>query len=135
MRGKEVVVHHELQGRELSAVLLDPRLMRQALLNLFENAIQAMQGRGTLKVRARVVHLFDRPWAEVTVEDSGPGVEASMRQRIFEPFFTTKAAGIGLGLAVVKRIAEAHQGEVSVGDAVGGGAAFTLRWPSIAQKP
>ena len=53
-----------------------------------------------------------------------------MQQRIFEPFFTTKAAGIGLGLAVVKRIAEAHQGEATVRASALGGASFVLRWPA-----
>ena len=113
----------------LDEVAFDARLLRQALLNLFQNAVQAMHGAGTVRVHAHVVHLEGRTWAEIAVEDSGPGVEASMRERIFEPFFTTKAAGIGLGLAVVKRIAEAHQGQISVTAGGLGGACFRLRWP------
>jgi signal transduction histidine kinase len=116
-------------GEGLDQVSLDPRLMRQALLNLFENAIQALSGRGRVRIAAHVIDVSGRAFSEVVLEDSGPGVETSMQQRIFEPFFTTKAAGIGLGLAVVKRIAEAHQGEATVRSSSLGGAAFVLRWP------
>jgi signal transduction histidine kinase len=82
-----------------------------------------------MRIGAHVIEVSGRHFSEVVVEDSGPGVETNMQQRIFEPFFTTKAAGIGLGLAVVKRIAEAHQGEVLVRPSSLGGAAFVLRWP------
>jgi signal transduction histidine kinase len=66
---------------------------------------------------------------EVAVEDTGPGVDATTRQRLFEPLITTKEKGIGLGLALVKRIAERHGGSIEYSERPGGGARFTLRLP------
>jgi len=80
---------------------------------------------GTLSVRTA------RDGAHVRLEvcDTGPGVPEGMRQRVFEPFYSTKATGTGLGLAVVRRIAESHGGSAEVLDAPGGGARFVLRLP------
>ena len=76
-------------------------------------------------MRTRVEGAF----AVVEVTDSGPGVPAEQRPRIFEPFFTTKATGTGLGLAVVRRIAEGHGGSVDLAPPGRGGATFQLRLP------
>jgi two-component system, NtrC family, sensor histidine kinase HydH len=65
----------------------------------------------------------------VDVADAGRGIPAAHRPSIFQPFFTTKATGTGLGLAVVKRIVQAHRGEVSLETAEGKGTTFTLRLP------
>jgi signal transduction histidine kinase len=64
------------------------------------------------------------------VEDTGPGVDPATRRRLFEPLITTKERGIGLGLALCKRIAERHGGGISYSDVEGGGARFTLRLPA-----
>ena len=69
------------------------------------------------------------------VEDDGPGVAPSIRRRLFEPLITTKAHGVGLGLALVKRIAEQHGGAVAYGDREGGGACFTLQLPAPPEAP
>jgi signal transduction histidine kinase len=109
----------------LPAVPVDGRQLRQALVNLLVNAVQAMPRGGTLSVRTA------RDGAHVRLEvcDTGPGVPEGMRQRVFEPFYSTKATGTGLGLAVVRRIAESHGGSAEVLDAPGGGARFVLRLP------
>jgi len=112
-------------GADLPEVPLDARLVRQAVLNVAVNAVQAMPRGGRLAVRLRTEGRF----AVVELEDGGPGIAADVRGRIFEPFFTTKATGTGLGLAVVKRIVEGHGGEVGVGDAAGRGTVFSLRFP------
>ncbi len=127
LSGSKIKVELDL-APGLEGVALDPRLMRQAIVNLLANAHQALGGEGSVRITAHVIEVEGRRLAEVIVEDSGPGMEAGMRERVFEPFFTTKASGIGLGLAVVKRIAEAHQGEVRVRASPLGGAAFVLRW-------
>lgn len=97
---------------ELPQVVMDRRLMRQALLNVGLNAVQAMPRGGTLHLGAS----RDEEHGEVVIEvrDEGPGIPEGDLPRIFEPFFTTKASGAGLGLAVVKRIVEEHGGQVTV---------------------
>ena len=67
----------------------------------------------------------------ISVEDSGQGVEAALRDRIFEPFFTTKAKGSGLGLSIVHAIVAQHQGAITVEPGEGGGARFVLRLPRV----
>jgi two-component system sensor histidine kinase HydH len=93
---------------DLPAIVGDPVQVRQLFSNLLENALQAIDGDGEI----RVVGSFDGRQVEIAVEDSGPGVDAETRRRLFEPLITTKATGIGLGLALVKRIAERHGGDV-----------------------
>jgi PAS domain S-box-containing protein len=109
----------------LPPVRLDAHLVRQAVVNLVVNALQAMPRGGTLTLRTRA----DGDAAVVEVSDTGPGVAPGVRARVFEPFFTTKATGTGLGLAVVRRIAEGHGGSVEVESPPEGGARFLLRLP------
>ncbi len=103
----------------------DPGQLRQVLVNLLENAVFAASPRGEVTVRGRRAGSA----IELEVEDTGPGVDAATRQRLFEPLITTKERGIGLGLALVKRIAERHGGSVAYSDRPGGGARFTVRLP------
>jgi len=110
---------------EVPPVAMDARLVRQAVLNIAVNAVQAMARGGRITIRTR--REGDR--ALVEIEDSGPGIADEVKRRIFEPFFTTKASGTGLGLAVVKRIVEGHGGAVTVRSAPGAGTVFVLRFP------
>jgi len=107
---------------------VDARLVRQALLNLCLNALEAMPDGGALTVTLRDVP--ERGRVAVEVRDTGPGVPEAARERLFQPFFTTRSMGTGLGLAVVKRVVDAHGGEVTVRDALGGGAVFTVELPA-----
>jgi signal transduction histidine kinase len=104
---------------------IDARLMRQAILNLALNAMQAMPTGGTLTVSARTTGKA----LTIAVSDTGAGMSPEVAARVFEPFFTTRSTGTGLGLAVVKRIAESHEGEVSVESRAGSGTTFTLTLP------
>ncbi len=114
----------------IATVPADARLLRQAAINLVLNALQALGKSGTISVRAELGEREGRRFALLSVSDSGPGVPQHQRQRIFQPFFTTKAKGTGLGLAVVKRIAEGHGGAVSLEDKPEGeGASFQLWLP------
>ena len=110
---------------DLPAVPMDGRQVRQAVLNVAVNAVQAMPRGGRLTVRARQ----DGAALLLVIEDSGAGIPEEVRHRIFEPFFTTKASGTGLGLAVVKRILDGHGGRIDVQAREGGGTAFALRFP------
>jgi signal transduction histidine kinase len=105
---------------EAATVRADARLLRQALINLFLNAHQAMPRGGLLDVRATRCAQDGGDVAEIAIRDSGAGIPAEAREKIFQPFFTTKAMGTGLGLAVVKRIIEGHGGAVALaGSATG----------------
>lgn len=96
-----------------------------ALLNLVTNALQAGGASAQVRLDWRLAGQF----AELRVTDNGPGVPASQRQQIFDPFYTTRPEGTGLGLAVVRSVAEAHGGEVRVEQNLPRGARFVLRLP------
>ncbi len=96
-----------------------------ALLNLIENAVQASAGAARLKV-----HLYTRGDAlRLCISDSGSGIDAAVLERLGEPFFTTKANGTGLGLTVVKAVARAHQGELSLRSRPGRGTCALVTLP------
>ncbi len=122
--GSGVTVVRDIPA-DLAPVAMDARLMRQAMLNLVDNALHSMAKGGTLTVRART----EGPWAQIELADTGEGMTSEVVRKIFEPFYTTKAKGTGLGLAVVKRITEGHGGEVTVDSSPGEGARFTIRLP------
>lgn len=116
--------------RELPPFPLDAHLLKQALVNLIVNAAQAMPRGGTVTVRATVEPVAGVPWLTVRVQDEGVGLTPRAAEKMFQPFFTTKATGTGLGLAVVKRIVDAHLGEVTARANDGGaGTTFTVRFP------
>jgi two-component system, NtrC family, sensor histidine kinase HydH len=105
---------------------VDPDQLRQVLINLLTNSIQAMNGRGHIWVEA-----YRAAGATVLrVRDDGPGVPAEVRLRVFEALFTTKAKGSGLGLALCRRIAEAHGGSIVV-EPTDAGASFLLTIPDV----
>jgi len=106
-----------------TACIADRGLLRQVLWSLAINAVEAMQGEGTLYLG------FEPEAALLFVEDTGPGVPPEDIGRIFEPFFTTKVVGTGLGLATVYSIVEAHGGKIDVGSGRSGGARFALSLP------
>lgn len=114
---------------DVDRLRMDQRQIRQALLNIFNNSVQAMNGRGEIRVHVQRVHRDGEPVVAIAIRDSGPGVPTEIRERVFEPFFTTKASGTGLGLAVVKRVIEGHGGAVEVGAGDPHGAVFTLYLP------
>ncbi len=105
----------------------DRRLLLQVLANLYSNAIDAMSGAGTLSIRARAVGPARIPERlRLVIRDTGCGLSAEDVARIFAPFYTTKPGGTGLGLALVRRIVEAHRGHVHVVSAPGRGTSVVL---------
>ncbi|MEP0356951.1 MAG: HAMP domain-containing sensor histidine kinase [Paraglaciecola sp.] len=110
------------------AILGNKTALLGALQNLIHNAL-------TVKPENAVINLSvnqdnDEPnWVCLSVKDNGPGISDENINRIFEPFYTTKSNGTGLGLAVVKSVAQSHQGKVSASNLADGGACFTLRLP------
>lgn len=110
----------------LPCVLCDARALNQAWMNLIENALDAMNGKGELRIRTG----YEAGRALVEIIDSGPGIPDKVRNRIFEPFFTTKppGSGTGLGLDTVFRIIRQHNGEVSF-ESKPGETKFRVRLP------
>jgi signal transduction histidine kinase len=104
--------------------------MFQVVENLARNAIQAMPEGGTLRLSSRVV---GENWV-LCVSDAGPGIPPELQETIFEPLVTTKRTGTGLGLALCKRIVDAHGGTIAVSSRPGQGATFTVELP-LSEKP
>lgn len=122
----------------LPQVMIDPELCEQAFTNLIVNACEAMgeQG-GEVWVRihrdSQSEHQKDSEGERVVteIEDSGPGVPTELKEQIFNPFFTTKKSGVGLGLAIVSKIVDAHGGVLTLSSQPGRGACFRLMLPAV----
>jgi signal transduction histidine kinase len=121
----QVSVEFEI-GRGLDAVSLDPKKMRRVLDNLTRNAIEAMEGGGTLMIKAK----RHRDVVELIVEDTGTGIPEDFLPFLFKPFQTTKSRGMGLGLVYCKRVMEAYGGRIDVESEEGVGTTFTIIMPA-----
>jgi signal transduction histidine kinase len=123
-KGVQVVQHGDAE----LTIEADHDQIRQVLLNLITNGYDAMPGGGTLTISAAAA----AGSVEITVTDTGSGMDEETREAIFTPFFTRKARGIGLGLAVTKRIVEAHHGTIAVRSEPSAGSSFTVTLPTAA---
>lgn len=106
----------------------DANLLNIVFQNLLINAAQAMQGKGTVTVKAAA----SDGWHRVLVKDQGPGIPAEIRAELFRPFRTTKARGTGLGMATAKRLVELHGGRIDVACPPSGGTEITVQLPTTA---
>ncbi|HYS79238.1 MAG TPA: ATP-binding protein [Anaeromyxobacteraceae bacterium] len=118
----------EREFGDVPPVAGDEERLRQVVMNLALNALDAVGRRGTVRVSCAREDSAPQEVA-IYVDDSGPGIAPDLRDRIFEPFFTTKAQGSGLGLSIVHAIVTQHGGTISIEDAPTGGARFALRLP------
>lgn len=105
---------------------IDPDRLTQCLLNLYLNAIQAMENGGTLKV---ICTMDETENLEISISDTGRGISPHQIKKIFDPYFTTKNKGTGLGLAIVHKIIEAHGGHIEVNSAIDEGTSISIRIP------
>ncbi len=112
-------------AEDLPRITLDDRRMRQVLLNLVQNAIEAIQGRGEIRLETE----RDGNWVLLHVADDGVGMDRELQQKVFRAFYTTKDTGTGLGLALARRIVRQHGGELSVESESGLGTRFSIRLP------
>lgn len=103
--------------------------IRRLLLNLIENAAEAMPRGGRLTIQSRVKKIEQREWFQILVRDTGVGVDAKTIKRIHEPFFTTKAKGTGLGLSICAKIVEAHSGKLRFSSKLGEGTTVEVTLP------
>ncbi|TMI33473.1 chemotaxis protein CheR [Candidatus Bathyarchaeota archaeon] len=104
---------------------VDPGLLRRAFTNIITNALQAMPDGGKLKIRAWTSQNI----AAVSFQDTGIGIPEDVKAKMFSPLFTTREKGVGLGLAVTKRLIESHKGEIKVFSKVGEGTTLTVELP------
>ncbi|MCD6297036.1 MAG: PAS domain-containing protein, partial [Deltaproteobacteria bacterium] len=125
------IVINLTKDEPLPEALLDPDRFSQCLLNLYLNAIQAMEEGGRLSVKSIV---GPKRTLQITVADTGKGIERHGVTKIFDPYFTTKPTGTGLGLAIVHKIVEAHEGLIEVKSKPGQGTEFTISIPAAFHK-
>lgn len=118
-------------GKKLPWVSVDRNQMKQVLLNLFHNALQAMPSGGQLLVQTGVRQRDGRKWVTASIADTGEGITSGDLERIFEPFFTTRSreGGTGLGLSVTYGIVSDHGGDIEVESELGKGTNFTVWLP------
>jgi signal transduction histidine kinase len=133
----------EIYSPELKSIYVDFNQIQQVIFNLVINAIDAMKKGGTLTINARVPEhthtLIDRRQAmpkvfsdmynEITIIDTGDGIDESVLNQIYNPFYTTKSNGTGLGLSIVYQIIREHGGQISVESRIGKGTTFVILLP------
>jgi len=130
---------------ELPAVLADEQLCERVFVNLLQNAYQAMLDRSVdsngsrrelvLKLSASTETSQGRTGVGISIQDTGPGVPAALREQIFNPFFTSKKEGVGMGLAIVAKIVDDHRGWIRLEETPSGGATFHVFLPAAAEPP
>jgi len=117
-------------GRAVPSILGEPNLLKQLFLNLFMNAIEAMETGGELSVRLRLRHILGVSGIVAEVTNSGTEISENIINQIFEPFFSTKPGGSGLGLAICRNIADAHRATIRVrNNIVPNGVTFIIEFP------
>ncbi|NUQ64042.1 MAG: PAS domain S-box protein [Pirellulales bacterium] len=127
-RARQRNVAIRLTGRADSTALCgDSDQLRELVLHLLHNAVDASPQTGTVEIELRSMGVGE---LELRVLDSGAGIAPEVSSRLFQPFVTTKTTGVGLGMAISRRIAEGHGGSLSAANRPEGGACFTLRLPA-----
>ena len=111
----------------LPHLMVDPQQMKQAVINIMKNAMEAMENGGTLSVKT--CSLSETHEAAIEIGDTGPGISAKVMNNIFNPYYTTKHRGTGLGLPITNRIIKAHKGRIEIRSKDAGGALFTIKLP------
>jgi len=119
-------IKKNLELDNLPAIRGDEVLLRQAFINLIQNAIEAMPSGGNLNIKGVTVHTHDGEFLDILISDTGHGISEDLRSKIFLPFFTTKEKGTGLGLAIVHKIIISHGGNITV-DSTQNGTTFRIR--------
>jgi PAS domain S-box-containing protein len=127
-REKQAILNESLDSMDLRCAV-DPFRLGQVFRNIFENALAACSPPVVIDMRVTEAELAGRPALCARVHDNGPGISAEQRSRVFDPFFTTKAKGTGLGMAIARRIVEAHGGRIAIGEEDVPGAVFLLTLP------
>jgi len=135
MVGRKIALVRE-DAADLPPVLADAEQLRQVLINLLNNAVEAAGERGRIRVAATAESAADgRRMVVVRVSDDGPGMSNEVRPRIFEPFFTTRDDGTGLGLCIAAQIMARHEGRLVLESSAGAGTTFAIHIPAAPEEP
>jgi two-component system, LuxR family, sensor kinase FixL len=126
--GRQTQLREHTGGVDLSCAV-DLFSLERVFRNIFENSLAACRDPAHIDIYCSDAKITGRPALQVAVRDNGPGLTPEQKQKIFEPFFTTKRQGTGLGMAIAKRIVEAHGGQIAVGKGVGLGAEILITLP------
>ncbi|GAB4340596.1 MAG: hypothetical protein Kow0099_16650 [Candidatus Abyssubacteria bacterium] len=141
----------KMLATNLPLVMADSEQCHQVFLNLFMNALQAMNGSGTLTVETRISESdassiathsmalsppdqMNKPMVDIVISDTGEGIAPELLPRIFDPFFSTKDDGVGLGLSLVHKIVENHNGRIRVNSVPGAGTTFVISLPTASRE-
>ena len=116
-------------SEDLPKIKGDYHQLKQAFFNLISNSYQAMNGQGTLFLRAFSLSKNGSPYIKVEVEDTGYGIDPENLHNIFNPFYSTKESSLGLGLPIVHKIITSHQGKIEVDNHPGKGVNFIITLP------
>jgi len=125
--GEKDITYSVFTDETMPVVNIDRDQIKRAFINLFDNAVAALDGSGTITVRTTYDASLDL--ARVEVIDNGAGIRPEARERLFEPYFSTKRTGTGLGLAIVSNIISDHNGYIRVKDNPSGGTIFIIELP------
>jgi two-component system nitrogen regulation sensor histidine kinase NtrY len=114
-------------GADMPRVSVDAEQLRRVIINLIDNAVEAMDRQGMIEVST--LHDSSNSVVRIVVADDGPGIPLAERDKLFLPYYSTKQRGSGLGLAIVRRIVAEHGGSIEVGDNAPRGTRFTIELP------
>ena len=125
IKNKKIDFHLSL-SQDISSICADENQVRQIIMNVVINSIQAIKINGKIKITTENSRLKEKPAIKLIIEDSGIGIPESELSQIFDPFFTKKDKGTGLGLSIVYKLVENHQGEIKVESTEGKGTKFMI---------
>ncbi|GAI57743.1 unnamed protein product, partial [marine sediment metagenome] len=133
IKNKQIIFYLELSS-DISLIEADKDQIRQILMNVVINAIQAIPEKGKIKIKTEKDLLRGEPAVKLVIEDNGIGIAEKDLNQIFDPFFSTKEQGSGLGLSIVYKLVEGHQGEIKVESKEGEGTKFIIFLPQKGGK-
>ncbi|MBV6342838.1 sensor histidine kinase, partial [Candidatus Magnetobacterium casense] len=120
----EISVHYDT---DVTEIMLDPDQFKRVLINIFDNAIQAMEENG--KIDILVKEDENHSCILLEISDNGKGIDEEDKDKLFQPYFSRRKNGTGLGLAIAQRIVMEHKGRIKVGDNVPRGSTFKIELP------
>jgi PAS domain S-box-containing protein len=127
-RGRKTALHEPSNGMDLTCQA-DAFRLEQVFRNILDNSLAACTDRAEIVIKGALASLHGRKAICISIRDNGPGLNAEQRDKIFDSFYTTKTRGTGLGMAIVKRIIDAHGGRIEIGGITGEGAEIIFTLP------